>query len=161
MSDDTPETPTTDALVPRRDTEDVLAERRRRRRDVQQRQRVTQFRPKGDGRPLDIETLGDPHIDDPPEYLESIRTNLIKSLLIDASETSDRELRAKICVHLLKFTSMGRGEKSQERPHDDLPDLSQLLTEAQLATLAAAPEEALSDLAQRLSQRKADEADGA
>ena len=103
------------------------------------------------GRPMDFGVL--PDIEDPPEFLEARRGILLQALLIDAAETDDRDLRARICLHLLRLSSMGRAgiDLVHSLSRDELPDLSAMLSEADLIHLIDASPQALEGLARRLS----------
>jgi hypothetical protein len=134
-----------------------MAERRARRRDAERRAHPIR-NAKESGRAMDIEALVDPG-DDPPEFLETRRLALIKALLTDASETEDRELRARICVNLLKLSSMGRTSLDlvHSLKRDELPDLSRLFQADELAALVEAPPETLMRLAERIATRERDQ----
>ena len=89
------------------DRETVEAQRAR-RRDIEER-RLRGVRGSGENTGGALDILGLPEIADPPQYLEDRRAQLIQALIKDASETDDPELRARICVNLLKFSSMEIG----------------------------------------------------
>mgnify|MGYP001619479820 FL=1 len=101
---------------------------------------------------MKIEDLPTPSLTDPPEYLESLRLPLIQRLKKTLEETDDEELVARICVNLLKFSSMGRSSVDlvHSLKRDELPDLSKLFSEADLERLVEATPAALEGLAKRL-----------
>lgn len=130
--------------------ENGMAAKRARRRESERRAHLSKEEKADGGRAVDIEALAmaEPG-DDPPEFLEARRLALIKTLIIDASETEDRELRARICVNLLKFSSMGRNSLDliHSLKRDELPDFSKMLTTEQLAALVGASDDTLMALA--------------
>ena len=132
------------------------AAQRMRRRDAEARKNP-RSRPEETGDPLDIEALMalNPG-DDPPEYLEARRLALIRALIQDASQTCDRQLRAKICINLLRFSSMGRVgvDVSATVRRDDLPDLSKFFNTDDLSKLAGASDEVLQGFAQRIDEAR-------
>lgn len=130
--------------------EDRAAVARMRRRDWEAKA-YKQQSPDQEGEAVDIEEIArlNPG-DDPPEYLEQLRLALIKALIRDASQTTNRELRAKICVNLLKFSSMGRTQMDVSVRREDLPDLSQL-GDAALMQLLTADDQTLNAISLKLS----------
>ena len=67
---------------------------------------------------------------DPPQYLEERRGRLIRMLEEIVERTADPLLKARICVDLLKFSSMGlRKIDLSQRTSLELPDLSHLSVE--------------------------------
>lgn len=69
-----------------------------------------------------------PDILDPPTYLEEKRGRLVKMLEGIADETDDPVLKARVCLELLKLSSMGRTRLDlRSAPWEGmLPDLSHL-----------------------------------
>ncbi len=64
---------------------------------------------------------------DPPQYLEERRGKLIRMLEEIADRCPDPYLKARICVDLLKLSSLGsRKVDLMQRTSLDLPDLSHL-----------------------------------
>ena len=62
---------------------------------------------------------------DPPQYLEERRGKLIRMLEEIADRCEDPLLKARICVDLLKFSSLGSSRVDlTQRPSLELPDLS-------------------------------------
>jgi len=72
-----------------------------------------------------------PDILDPPSYLEEKRGRLVKMLEGIADETDDPVLKARVCLELLKLSSMGRTRLDlRSAPWEGmLPDLSHLSAE--------------------------------
>lgn len=137
--------------------EEQAALRRARRRNSEARKNPSVARKAMVGSPLDIEALMATNPgDDPPEFLEARRLAFIRALIQDASQTTDRQLRAKILINLLRFSSMGRVgvDLSATLKRDDLPDLSKFFSTEDLAKLANGSDELLLGFAQRIEEAR-------
>ncbi len=80
--------------------------------------------------PAELHMVDLPDILDPPAYLEEQRGKFIKMLETIADGTDDLALKARICLDLLRLSSMGRSRVDlSSRTSLELPDLSHLSVE--------------------------------